>query len=93
MTLRLPVGQLDWIRQMSLRYAGYIYQTVFPRVILEAIYAPDEVWGRDYIYQKWIIIKESPSLEAKAPHYKEIWSDVPWIWAFGHMTSTFVISG
>ena len=21
---------------------------VFPRVILEAIYAPDEVWGRDY---------------------------------------------
>ena len=34
-----------------------------------------------------------PSLEAKAPHYKEIWSDVPWIWAFGHMTSTLVISG
>ena len=31
----------------SLRYAGYIYQTVFPFVILEAIYAPDEVWGRD----------------------------------------------
>ena len=31
----------------SLRYAGYIYQTVFPHVILEAIYAPDEVWGRD----------------------------------------------
>ena len=31
----------------SLRYAGYIYQTFFPRVILEAIYVPDEVWGRD----------------------------------------------
>ena len=29
----------------SLRYAGYIYQTVLPRVILEAICVPDEVWG------------------------------------------------
>ena len=34
----------------SLRYAGYIYQSVFPRIILEAIYAPDEVWGRDYCW-------------------------------------------
>ena len=33
-------------------YAGYIYQTVFPRAILEAIYAPDEVWGRDQ-KRKW----------------------------------------
>ena len=31
----------------SSRNAGYIYQTIFPRVILEAIYTPDEVWGRD----------------------------------------------
>ena len=31
----------------SLRYAGYIYQTIFLRIILEAIYTLDEVWGRD----------------------------------------------
>ena len=40
-----------WLDQLnawwSLRYASCIYQTVFPRVILEAIYVLDKVWGRD----------------------------------------------
>ena len=41
----------------SLRYAGYIYQTIFPHVILETIYAPDEVWGRDYGKIRWSILQ------------------------------------
>ena len=34
--------------------ARITFSIIFPHVILEAIYAPDEVWGRDYVW--WYLL-------------------------------------
>ena len=80
-SLRLPVELNLPNEWWSLRNAGYIYQTAFQRVILEAIYAPNEVWGRDQMpmetsYKNSVSLRQR-SLKQFNVSVLEIPTDIP----------------